>query len=330
MRRRRRRASRPGLISVAAFVGLLAGGSLWLDQQGVLVTASVATKHERVHVRYQPMGEWDRYHEVTATFDVPGGGSSTATVRVSADRYATLRAGDSIEVRYLPQFPLLARTSDRSTAGVVRDSAAAFVGIPIVGWIVVGVLSLWIASLLGVIPVLAVGAAWAAAAWLLFFTLPSRDRPRPAEVMADVQRVTLVNRAPRRTRHPGRGIFRMDRRLDIPYQVAELRLPNASGGTVLAVDAVDSGSVHGLVQGARLPVRLDPVAPRDAQLVGGTRRFAEANRFHFFVPQFGFGVLGTLAAVGYAVRRSKRTARPPHLTHGGGQMIPMKEAHDVR
>jgi hypothetical protein len=331
MPRRRQRASRLGLFSVVAFVGLLMAGSLWLDQQGVLITATVATKRERVHVRYKPMGEWDRYHEVTAAFALPGGGSSTATVRVSADRYASLRAGDSIEMRYLPQLPLLARTSDRSTASVMRDMATAFASIPLVGWVAAGVLSLWTASRLGVVPVLAVGATWATAAWLLLFTLPSRDGPRPAEAMADVQRITLVNRAPRRTRHPGRGRFRMNRRLDIPYQVVELHVPNVNGDTVLAVDAVDSSSVNGLVHGARLPVRFDPVAPRDAQLAGGTRRFAEANRFHFFVPIFGFVVLGTLAAVGYTVRRSTQTtARSQRLTPGAGPMIPMKEAHDVR
>jgi hypothetical protein len=324
MPRRRRRASRYELFLVAAFVGLLAGGSLWLDQQGVLVSASVAAKQERVEVRFQPMGEWDRYHEVTAAFGLPSGERSMATVRVSADRYATLRAGDSIEVRYLPQFPLLARTSDRSTAGVVRDIAAVFAGTPIVGWVAAGILCLWIAVRLGVVPVLGVGAAWALAAWMLFFTLPSREPPRPAEMMAEVQRITLVNRAPERVRYRGGSpAFQFKHRLEIPYQVVELQLPNVSGDTVLAVDAVDSGSVKGLVQGARLPVRLDQAAPRQAHLAGGTRRFVEANRYHFAVPVFGFVILGTLAALGYAWRRSRHTlGSRPRITQGGGRMIP--------
>lgn len=323
MPRRRQRASRVGLFSVAALVALLTGGSLWLDQRGELVTANVAGKRERIIVRYQPMGEWDRYFEVTAAFDRPNGESHVATVRVPAERYASLRAGDSIEVRYLPQFPLLARTSDRSTAGAVRDIAAGFVRIPLVAWVAAGVLSLWIASRLGVVPVFAVGAAWATAAWLLFFTPPSRERPRPAETMAEVQRITLVNRAPSRTRNRRPGRFRFDRRLDLPYQVVELHVPNESGDTVLAVDAVDSGSVKGLVHNARLPVRLDPDAPRDARLAGGTRRFTEVNRYHFVGPVFGFVILGTLAASGSAWRRSRRTiGHPQRMTHRGGQMIP--------
>ena len=62
--------------------------------------------------------------------------------------------------------------------------------------------------------------------------------------------------------------------------MVELGIPVGVGrDTVIAVDAVDSGSMAGLAYGARLPVRLEPALPREAQLVGGTRRFAEANRY---------------------------------------------------
>ena len=139
-----------------------------------------------------------------------------------------------------------------------------------------------------------------------------------------MQRITLVNRAPARARYRRRRAFQFDRRLEIPYEVVELQVPSPRGGdTVLAVDAVDSGSVKGLAHGARVPVRLDPVAPHDARLAGGTRRFAEANRYHFVGPVFGFVILGTLAASGYAWRRSRDTiGHPQRMTHSGGQMIP--------
>jgi hypothetical protein len=78
---------------------------------------------------------------------------------------------------------------------------------------------------------------------------------------------------------------------------------------VLAVDAVDSGSVAGLEHGVALPVRLDPSSPRDAQLAGGTRRFVEANRYHFLIPVIGCGLLGTLAGLTYRWRRRKRQMR---------------------
>jgi hypothetical protein len=50
-------------------------------------------------------------------------------------------------------------------------------------------------------------------------------------------------------------------------------------------------------------VRLDPSAPREAQLAAGTRRFAEANRYHFRIPVIGLAVLGTLAGISYRWRR---------------------------
>jgi hypothetical protein len=77
---------------------------------------------------------------------------------------------------------------------------------------------------------------------------------------------------------------------------------------VLAVDAVDSGSVAALAHGVVLPVRLDPARPREAQLAGGTRRFVVANRYHFLLPVIGSGILGTLAALTYRWRRRKRQA----------------------
>lgn len=317
---RRQRTRRLALVSVAAFVGLLAGGSLWLDQHGVLASARVTAKHERILVRQQPTGEWDRYYEVTAALP---DGEAVATVRVSADRYAALRVGDSLGVRYLQQFPLLARTSDRSTAGIVRDMVWAFAGIPLVGWIAAGSVGLWIVARLGVLPVLAAGAAWGAAGWVLFFTPPQRDQLRPAQAMAEVQRITLVDRAPHRAHNVRRSAFPFDRRLDIPYEVVELLLPDQGGDAVLAVDAVDSGSVKGLAPNARVAVRLDPVAPRDAQLVGGTRRFVAANRYHLFVLLFGVVLLGTLVAVTSAWRRSRRTTgHPDRMSHRGGQNTP--------
>ncbi|HUF35338.1 MAG TPA: hypothetical protein VMN37_05265 [Gemmatimonadales bacterium] len=64
--------------------------------------------------------------------------------------------------------------------------------------------------------------------------------------------------------------------------------------------------MSGLSQGARLQVRLDPAAPRDAQLAGGPRRFAAANRHHFLVPVLGCATLGALSGLGYSCRARTR------------------------
>jgi hypothetical protein len=309
MPRRRRRVGRLELFYVTVLIGLLVGGSLWLDRNGVPVTGRVTAKQERILVGHEPSGDWDRYHEVGAAFEAPGSGPSQATVRVSPERYETLRIGDPIELRYLPQFPLLARTTDRSTASVARELAWGLVGIPILLWLAGGFLALWIAARMGTIPVLAAGVTWLAAAYPLLFSPPSREGSRPAEALAEVRGLTLVNKSPSRLSRTRRHTSRFNRRLEVPYHVVELAVPVPGGrDTVLAVDAVDSGSVRGLAHGALLPVRLDPAAPREAQLAGGTRRFVEANRYHFLVPVVGCGILGTLAALLYRGRRRKREA----------------------
>jgi hypothetical protein len=312
VRRRRRPASRLELFYAAVIAALMVGGSVWLDRSGTLLTAEVVEKRERIVVGFEPMGEWDRYHEVLAGFERPDGGRWEAIVRVPGTRYDTLRAGDSVEIRYLPQFPFLARTSDRATVTALAEFGSALVTIPILAWVTCGVVALWIAARLGTIPVVGVSAAWAVAAWTMLFTLPGRGGPRPAEATAEVRAITLVDRSPEHVRQTRTHTGRFDNRLAMPYQVVQLALwAVAIGDTAIAVDAVDSGSVKGLVNGARLPVRLDPAAPREAQLAGGTRDFARANRFHFLIPVLGCVILGALAGGAYGWRRSKRTVTEP-------------------
>ena len=323
--RRRRRVSRLELFYAMVITGLMAGGSLWLDRNGVPVTGRVAAKHERIVVGDEPSGEWRRYHEVAAAFELPDGGGWQATVRVPQERYDALRAGDPIELRYLPQFPLLARTTDRSTASVVSELAWGLAEIPILMWVVGGFLALWIAARMGTIPVLAAGAAWLAAAYFLLLSPPSREGPRPAQAMAQVRGVTLVDKSPGRVYRARRWTSRFNRRLEVPYQVVELLVPVRSGrDTVLAVDAVDSGSVAGLANGEVLPVRLDPAAPRDAQLAAGTRRFVAANRDHFLIPVVGCAILGALMGLAYDWRRRTRhaTAKPGRTVPGNSEIIP--------
>jgi hypothetical protein len=313
--RRRRRTSGLELFYLLVTAGLLAGGSLWLDRKGVPVTGHVTEKHERIVIGAEPSGDWDRYYEVATTFELPGDGSSQATVRVPRDRYDALHAGDPIEVRYLPQFPLLARTSDRSTASVARELAWGLVRISILVWLLGGVLVLWIAARIGTIPVLAAGVGWIASAYPLLFSPPSREGPRPTAAAAEVRNITLVDKSPARVSRTRRRTSGFNRRLEIPYQVVQLLVPVRGGrDTVLAVDAVDSGSVRELAFGARLAVRLDPAAPREAQLAGGTRRFVAANRYHFLIPVVGFGLLGTLAGLAYRWRRKRRTMKQDEAT----------------
>jgi hypothetical protein len=159
------------------------------------------------------------------------------------------------------------------------------------------------------------GVAWTAAAFPLLFSTPSPDAPTGSEGTARVAGITNVSKSPAagpRRYRSGRSRSSEWRRLKVPYQVVQLAVPTNGGrDTVLAVDAVDSGSVAGLDFGALMQVRLDPAAPRGARLATATRRFVDANRYHMIVPVVGCGILGTLAAVGYRWRRRRRDAAEP-------------------
>lgn len=310
--RRRRRVSKLGVFYGLVSGGLLVGGSLWLDQRGEKVVAPVQARTERVTLRHDPQGTWYRWYEVGVGVGTAGSTPWTAMVEVPEQRYDALRIGDSLEVRYLPQLPLFARASDRSTATVVREGVQRVGLAPLLLWVVGGLAGMWIAARIGTVAVVAGGLAWMAAGFPVLLGAPTPPAGGSARATARVQAVTLITKSPERRTSRRRRIARSDwgRHLAIPYQVVYLRLAApGSADTVLAMDAVDSGSVAGLSMGAALPVRYDPGAPRSAQLAEGTRRFIERNRYHFLPGVLGVPVLGMLAGIGFRWRR-RRPERP--------------------
>ena len=312
--RRRRRSSPLGIFYALVSAGLLIGGSLWLDRRGESVLAPVQAKTERVTLRHDPQGSWYRWYELGVGVGNGGGFPWVASIEVPEGRYDSIRMGDSIEVRYLPQLPLFARATDRSTATVAREAAARVGIIPLLLWAIAGVAGMWIAARVGSVAVIAGGLVWMAAGVPVLLGAPAPAMPSGAERTARVEVVTLVTKSPaRRSSGRRRRVIRSDwmRQLAIPYQVVQLRLATPGRpDTVLVVDAVDSGSVAGLAVGAAVPVRYDPQEPRNARLVQGTRKFIERNRYHFLPGVIGIPVLGMIAGLGvrWGRRRSARSA----------------------
>ena len=328
MRRRARKMSRLGCIYFVVLLGALIGGSLWLDRRGDTARAVVTGKHEEIRVQQTPRDEWARWYRIGVEFPTPDGGLGMATVTVPQERYDALRRGDSLDVHYLPAFPLLARAADRSTAQVLWDIGHGLLGnrflLAMLMWLGAGFVALWIAARVATALVFVVGLAWTALAVPLLFPAPTPAFPAPAAATARVEAITLVTKSPARRgarRHrAGRSLGDATRRLAQPYQVVILRL-TAPGfaDSVTAVDAVDSASAPGVRVGAILPIRLDPRAPRNARLADGTRTFRARNRYHFLVPVLGVGLLGVLGAWGWRTRRrSGRGDGAGELTRPGG------------
>ena len=330
MPRRRRRFSWLSFTYFVVTAGVLIGGSVWLDRHGETAQAVVKEKHEEITVHHAPLAGWDRWYRVAVEFTTRDGGQSMATLNLPRARYDALRLGDSVAIHYPPFFPLIARAADRTTLQAIGDAgtrmgADAFL-VPLLLWLLAGLVGLWLASRIATALIAVVGSAWIVAAFMFLFPGGVAPTGGPAASTARVQEVTLITKAPaRRTARRSRSgdIFGDVRRLAVPYQVAQLVVAIPGGDSVLAVDAVDSGSVAGLERGAVVPVRFDPGDPRGARLAGGRRSFLQSNRYHFRTPIIGLALLGMLGAWGARAgrirkRREVRPAQPPAAGAGGG------------
>ena len=307
--RRRRRSSGAGLFFALLIGGGLVGASVWLDRRGETVLAPVQAKHERVTPRRDPQGTWYRWYELGVGVGDAGAAPWTATVEVSQQRYDSIQLGDSVQVRYLPQLPLFARTADRSTATVAREAAVRTGILALLFWVGGGIAALWIAARIGTPLVIASGLAWMAAGFPLLLRAPSPPAPAASEGRARVAAVTVITKSPERGTARRRSRLSRSsstRRLAMPYQVVQLHVPLPGGrDSVLAVDAVDSGSVAGLTHGAILPIRYDPRTPRHARLAQGARTYLDRNRYHYRTAVIGLPLLGMLVAYGFRVRRRR-------------------------
>lgn len=312
MRARRRKFSRSGAVYFLVLSGLVYGGSAWLDDRGEMVAATVTGKLEEVQVSDAPQGGWERWYRLGVEFPTPDKGLGQATVTVPLKRFDGIRRGDTIRVRYLPSFPLLARTVDRSTASVVMDAVTrlgtdGFL-LPFLLWLGGGLLMLWIAARVATLAVFAAGLAWGIAALLVAFPEPAPLTAGSARATARVEAVKLVAKSPTVRQSRRRRIVSGDgiRRLAVPYEVLQLRFAvPGRADSVLAVDAVDASSVPGIAVGAEVQVQYDPASPREALLSGAERTFRERNRYHLRVPILGLALICTLGAWGWSARRGR-------------------------
>ncbi|HET8624548.1 MAG TPA: DUF3592 domain-containing protein [Gemmatimonadales bacterium] len=316
----RRRVSRLELANATVCLGLLLGGSFWIDRNGTPVVATVTGKHEEVSVHDSPRGEWSRDYRVGVEFERGDGTFGSSSVRVLRERFDSLRIGEPIAIRYVPALPRYARTADRSTAQVLREALSVFLDdsffTPLLTWLAVGSAALWILAHFATAAVFVAGVMWIVAAWFLLFPAPGPIRlGQPRRARGSKTYGSSRNRRGHYVRtHGGTGSIDLGvRNLAKPYQVVRFRYAVPGGSdSAIGVDAVDSASVPGLALGSVVPVRYDPGAPREARLSLGSRTFRDRNRFHLRWPVIGAGALVVFAAAlgGSRRRRTRRQPRP--------------------
>jgi hypothetical protein len=290
------------LVVLTLLLGVPVGGSVWLDVAGRPHDGVIATKHERIWVSDD--GDWSRRYELG--LKPAAGDVLAATVTVSAQDYDALHPGDHVRIRSLVCCPIFARLADRTTASWMVDIGwQMLVGLRWILWAVVGVLALVAAYKLGRPAVLLAGAAWIAAGTALPgayapVTVPTGDW-RPAE--ARVVDLHLIDEILDNRHSDGLDLLQ-------PYYVVELGfVPRGARDTIVAVDAVDSGSVAGLTYDARVPIHYDPRSPRRAVLATGERRYPVRNR-----PLYWFFAAVVPAALTLLLVLALSRRRPPTAT----------------
>jgi hypothetical protein len=280
--------------------GIPVGGSIWLDTAGHLQDGVIARKQERIWVSDD--GDWSRRYEL-ALAPAPGH-SLGATVTVGAREYEAAHQGDHVRIRSLECCPIFARLADRTTASWVRETGwQLVVGLRWILWAVLGVAALVGAYRIGRPAVVLAGAGWLAAAWVLpgayapVATPSGNWQPSHARVVD----LHLIDELLDSRHSDGLSLLR-------PYYVVELGfVPAGARDTVVAVDAVDSGSVAGLVHGATLPIRYDPGGPRTAVLAAGRRSYPAGNRPLYYL--FGAGIPLGLTGL-FVLALTRRPTRP--------------------
>lgn len=271
------------LLLAVGLAALLLHASMQVDARGVVTPGEVLGKHEYLQVRYD---SWSLDRELAVRYRPPTPSRSWPHVtRLSVADEATfdrLRVGGPVRLRYFPRSEAASvlglpsvRLADRSTIDDLRITALPMVWevlrIAAVVVVAIAFIMMWwktrsrVAALAAVVAVL-----------IAFTMMEAPDRP-PVP-MAPVGRATAIVREVDRITRQGEGDEMQGFELLEPYQLVGLAfVPERVGDTVLAVDAVDDGSVRGLAPGVRLTVTYDLARPRAARIDGATRTFTRKN-----------------------------------------------------
>lgn len=278
--------------------------SLAIDRHGIDVAGTVYSKHEYVSTRYST---WSRTAEVTVEYWPPDGSSIRyfKTALKPAD-YDSFTKGQRVTVHYLRlsdipkvkfaetlgkmQMLPVARLAGRSMLSGLTD----FFDEP------ARLLLLWIGLVVSLLIVWRISRlprfAWAIAICVLVTLggLLVHDFPTPTpapgapilQATARVQNIETIEWLFRGTRSEGFAAAQ-------PIQVVALEfVPTGRTEPVVAIDAIDAGSIPGLKQEMKLALDYEGGSPRTAHLRGATRDFAPRN-----LRGIGFEIVAVIAVI---------------------------------
>ncbi|MBC8162673.1 MAG: DUF3592 domain-containing protein [Roseiflexaceae bacterium] len=315
------------VLASVTIVGLLVGGSLYLDSAGRTVDGLVETKDEQVELRRQ--GDWRHDLIIQVRYRLDGNAPSlaqatsddgAASLRLAEPVFDQLRAAEPVALKVLPLYRslTLVRLANTNTRDYIPWTIVAIVvGILVFGWLAfrigrstTGCLTILLVALVAGIgvPSAVIYQQWQASENLA--TKPLRAEARVSEVT----RVTKIDPFPC---SPGgrSNCSRTSTEFDVPQQYDIVRMvfvPQGGRDEIVAIDAADVGSAQVEV-GSNLQIAYAPGNPRAAQIIGATHTHHWRNLLGFaggIIGIMGVG-LALLVAVFGLLRRAKRATRTP-------------------
>jgi hypothetical protein len=312
---------------ILVLIALLFGVPLALRFAGVPATARVVEHGERVDLSRRD-GAWTtsqwlrvRFRPANArradpTMRDDASDSVTLQLRSTAAMYDRVPVGASVPVTYVSFRPSIATLSERTMSDLWREMLAIGGVVPVLALIVAllfaamlwrwhptgpparGVRRAGFVALGGVAAIAVVRVALGSA-------VHGPDDAMPAVAQARVEDVSHIGTG--RCFLCGRN---QTAKLNQPYQVVTLSFtPNGAGWPVQTADAIDSGSVAALRQGAMIAVRYAPAIPRHARIEGARRTFETRNGRDAFLEALVAGavlLVGSLAFMRVMGRLWKR------------------------
>jgi len=306
--------SRGGLIGsiirIGVIVALFVGVGWYLDRTMVPTQATVVSRREAIYSRYVWVSPPNDQTSLEVRFQPSGASKAVdAIVDVDASTYDHDGPGTAIAIRYLPLFPFIARSSTSTSFTWLQPLLDPEVLATVAGVVVsVGLLFL-VARLVGsglIVAAMALTLAWTIVASVAVVAQPfraARSLPLDRQAVAQVLEVDTIKVS--YSRHSGGSSSLVQ-----PFDLAILQfVPSGFDHPVKAWDEVDAGSVPNLIKGKSIPIEYSSVDPRQAQIVGGTRRVLWLNSL------FEVGVIAFLMLLACLIgifsggsRRRKSTA----------------------
>lgn len=293
----------PVILMLLIVLGVVFGGSFYIDSAGKAANGRIIKKSESVDIRRE--GDWQHTFTTTLRYRLDGGTPSgdefsidtaeaNTNLRLNAAQFDTLHEQQLVPVRLVPLW---------RSVSVVRLASITTRDLVPLPWLLGGVGLLLFIVLAwslrkhtlgcGLLVAVVMIAAIVLPTFIIYQQWRAMEdlsaKPlRARATVSAVQRITHIDPFPCYRSCDSKW----DTDFDVPqqYDIVQLTFtPQGATDAILAVDAADAGTFNG-AQGSRVEVAYRADNPRDAQLIGATHTHHWKNLVTFAATWIGLFV----------------------------------------